>query len=157
MPGPVETPSMPDSLDSSALNKRIAELEDLLHRKEAELVDTKNSAFDLFAGLEKSKQEVEEQRRVLEENQKALRLQNLQTDAILASIGEGLIATNEHGRITRVNEATLSLLGYGASELHGQWISKFLHVEDENGHPIAAIGRPMSKALIEGKPVTQVV
>ena len=46
------------------------------------------------------------------------------TEAMLNSLGEGLIATNENGEITTVNSYAVAALGYSEDELIGQWLPK---------------------------------
>jgi PAS domain S-box-containing protein len=43
-------------------------------------------------------------------------------DSVLSSMNEAIIVTSEEGNITRVNEATTRMLGYGGSELVGQHV-----------------------------------
>lgn len=75
-------------------------------------------------------------------------------DAIFNSIGDGAIATDEHGRIVRVNQIALDLFGYQMSEMVGTWYPKIVKAIDEHGTPINSIALPITKALLSGKPVS---
>ncbi len=68
------------------------------------------------------------------------------------SIGEGAIATDEHGKISRINKAALDILGYKKpAELIGKWYPGTVIAEDENGVRIKPMERPLTKALLGGK------
>lgn len=69
------------------------------------------------------------------------------SDAILLSMGEGVIAADEKGRITRINKVALDLLGKTESELLGQSFYQSIIATDERGRRIADHHRPITKAL----------
>jgi PAS domain S-box-containing protein len=75
-------------------------------------------------------------------------------EALFASIGEGIIATDEAGNITRVNKTALELLGKRESDLlHKHFLNTVIAVHD-NGKPMDAFERPIVKAFQTGKPIT---
>jgi PAS domain S-box-containing protein len=74
-------------------------------------------------------------------------------EALFASIGEGVIATDEAGTITRINNAALRLLGMQRDEvLHQPFLSVILATHD-NGTPVSAYDRPIVKAFQTGKTI----
>ncbi|MEJ0072489.1 MAG: histidine kinase dimerization/phospho-acceptor domain-containing protein [Candidatus Saccharibacteria bacterium] len=74
-------------------------------------------------------------------------------EALFASIGEGIIATDEAGTITRINQVALDLLGLRRSAtLHKHFLSVIVSVRD-NGTPVDAFDRPIVKAFQTGKTV----
>ena len=74
-------------------------------------------------------------------------------EALLASIGEGIIATNEHGIITRINQTALDLLGVRRSDvLHKRFLSVIISVH-ENGSPVDVFDRPIVRAIQTGRTV----
>jgi PAS domain S-box-containing protein len=76
-------------------------------------------------------------------------------EALLTSIGDGVIATDNLGNITRVNQAALDILGYKKSEvMHKRFPDKIQAVYD-NGLPVKVIDRPIAKAFLTGKSVSQ--
>jgi two-component system phosphate regulon sensor histidine kinase PhoR len=79
------------------------------------------------------------------------------TEALIASIGEGVIVTDEYGDITRINDVALEMLGYEREELCGQWLPKAVPSQDKDGRPVPTTERPAVRALLTGKPVTSVV
>lgn len=74
-------------------------------------------------------------------------------EALVGSIGEGVIATDEKGFITRVNQAALDLLGYRRPEAVGQrFLEKIVAVHD-NGKAISAYDRPITRAFLTGQTI----
>jgi len=77
-----------------------------------------------------------------------------QTEAIFASIGDGAIATDEFGKITRINKAALDVLGFRRAEVIHQWFPRVIIPFDENGQPMSLIDRPITQAFLIGKPIS---
>lgn len=78
-----------------------------------------------------------------------------ESDALFLSIGEGAIATDEHGRVSRVNQAALDILGFKkATELIGKWYPETIIAESEDGKRVRPVERPLTKALLTGKSVS---
>jgi PAS domain S-box-containing protein len=76
-----------------------------------------------------------------------------ESDALFQSIGEGAIVTDEQGRVARINQVALDMLGYSAKELLGVWYPGAIIAEDEQGNAIPYLERPITLAFLEGKPV----
>lgn len=74
-------------------------------------------------------------------------------DALFASIGEGIIATDGNGKITRVNQAALDILGYEEAELLGTWFPKQVTATYDDGTPIDMMDRPVTRAIVSGQTV----
>lgn len=75
-------------------------------------------------------------------------------EALFSSLGEGAIATDENGTVTRVNQTGLDLLGMRRSEvMHKHFLSVIVSVH-ENGSPIDAFDRPIVKAFQTGKAIS---
>lgn len=81
--------------------------------------------------------------------------QRAHAEALFNSIGEGAIATDEFGRITRVNPIALKLLGYQEAELLGEWFPKKIVAIDENNTVINLIDRAITQAFLTGQSSTQ--
>ena len=75
-------------------------------------------------------------------------------EALFASIGEGVIATDETGAITRVNKTALELLGKTQKELLHQHFLDIIIAVHDNGKPISIFERPIVRAFQTGKPVS---
>jgi PAS domain S-box-containing protein len=78
-----------------------------------------------------------------------------QANALFSSIGDGAVATDEFGKITKVNQAALDILGLKEKELLGAWFPKALQAFDDSGRPIKLMDRPITRAFLTGKPVIQ--
>lgn len=76
-----------------------------------------------------------------------------EADALFLSIGEGAIAIDSSGYVSRINQVALKILGIKADDILGKWYPDFVVLEDDNGDVIARIERPLTEALISGKPV----
>lgn len=83
-----------------------------------------------------------------------LKQEEAKANALFSSIGDGAIATDEAGRIFRVNHAAIQLLGFTEAEVIGAWYQKVLVAENENGIPIDPMDRPITQALLTGAPVS---
>lgn len=76
-----------------------------------------------------------------------------EADTLFLSIGEGIIATDDNGRITRINPAALSILGYRKDELLGAWFPTSIVATYDDGSPIDMMDRPVTRAFLTGKTV----
>ena len=86
-----------------------------------------------------------------------LERQRAEADALFLSLGDGAIATNEECTICRVNHVALDILGVNEEEILGKWYPKTIVAIDETGKPIPALDRPITRAFITGKPVSEQV
>lgn len=75
-------------------------------------------------------------------------------EALFASIGEGIIATDETGTITRMNKTALRLLGMHERDVLGKPFLGAIVAVHDNGRPIGAFDRPIVKAFQTGKSIT---
>lgn len=83
-----------------------------------------------------------------------LKEEEAKANALFASIGDGAIATDESGRIVRVNSAALQLLGFTPKDVLGKWYQKVITMENEEGALISPIDRPITQALLTGTSVS---
>lgn len=81
--------------------------------------------------------------------------QRVLAEALFTSIGDGAIATDEFGKITRINPTALRLLGYLEREMVGAWFPKKIVSLHENGDAISLIDRPITRAFLTGKTITE--
>lgn len=79
--------------------------------------------------------------------------QKAEAEALFNSLGDGAIATDEFGRITRVNPAAQKLLGYEEKELLGQWFPKKIVALTADDKVINLIDRSITKAFLTGTPI----
>lgn len=81
--------------------------------------------------------------------------QRVLAEALFTSIGDGAIATDEFGKITRINPTALNILGFTEREMIGAWFPKKIVGLHENGEPISLIDRPITRAFLTGKTITE--
>jgi len=77
-----------------------------------------------------------------------------QLEALFASIGEGIVATDENGKITRMNQAGLSMLGFRRSDVLHKHFPEVVVAAHDNGKPVAIIDRPIIKAFQTGETIS---
>lgn len=75
------------------------------------------------------------------------------SEALFLSIGEGAIVIDELGRVSRINDVALDILGYTAEEVLGKWYPGAVRAEEADGKAIPNIERPVMEAIFTGKPV----
>jgi PAS domain S-box-containing protein len=78
----------------------------------------------------------------------ALFTEEARTQALFASIQEGLVATDKNGTITFVNEDAEKISGYTAEEMLGKPYTKIWRLVDEKGTALQEKNRPFYRALI---------
>lgn len=76
-------------------------------------------------------------------------------EALFSSLGEGAIATDESGTITRINQKALDMLACRRSDvMHKPFLSVIRSVHD-NGKPVDVFDRPIVRAFQTGKTVSE--
>lgn len=81
--------------------------------------------------------------------------QQVLAEALFSSIGDGAIATDEFGKITRINPTALRILGYNEREMIGAWFPKKIISVHESGEVISLIDRPITRAFLTGKTIAE--
>lgn len=87
----------------------------------------------------------------LEERFLEIQRQNAKDEAVLSSIGEGLIVTSADGCITMVNRQAKKMLGVSSENVLQRPWHEVWRLEDENGAPIPYEDRPLSLVLKFGR------
>ncbi len=80
--------------------------------------------------------------------------QQAENEALFDSIGQGALATDQDGKISRINQVALELLGLKRSQVIGKWFPEVIVAEDENGQEVKPLDRPITTAFLTGEPVT---
>ena len=88
-------------------------------------------------------------------NELSAAAENAKADALFNSIGDGAIATDEFGKITRINPVALRILGFRENEVLHRWFPKKIIATDENNEPINLIDRPITQTFLSGKSVSR--
>ena len=108
------------------LNKRVAELEDVRRAMTNLLED-------------------------FTEKQRALTIAKAKDEALLASLGEGMIAVDQAGKVTVINKIAEELLGFADAQIMGKPLVPMTPLEDELGNQVINAQRPITLALASGK------
>jgi PAS domain S-box-containing protein len=89
------------------------------------------------------------EKKVLERT-KSLEMARAKEEAVLLSIGDGLLATDEKGNIIFINKTAEKLLGKTSEEVMQQFFSDVIPLEDEQGKRIPLDKHPVSMVLVAG-------
>jgi len=76
-------------------------------------------------------------------------------DAVFLSIGDGVIATNEEGKIQRINKAALDILGYKEHEILGKWFPQVVVSITEDNKIVPPLERGITRSVITGKTISE--
>lgn len=107
---------------------------------EKELKDARIAAQNVLEDLSVEKAEVEAAR--------------AKEEAILYSVGDGLISTDEKGNITLINKSAEKLLGLENEEIVGKLLVEAIRAVDEKEAPVPTQKRPVNMALSTGTTTT---
>ncbi len=141
-----EKESVRRELVGTAKKLRIKARQLAVTAKEKESVRRK---LAIIAGkLKKSRETLE--RKVIERT-KSLEMARAKEESILLSIGDGLIATDEKGKIILINKTAEKLLEKESKNVIGKIFSETIHLEDEYGTSIPLDKHPVSMALLGNK------
>lgn len=89
----------------------------------------------------------------LHEHSKHVVQERARAEALFVNIGDGAIVTDENGKISRINQSALNLLGYKEKDVLGKWFPSVIIATDEKGKPTPPIERAITKAFLTGKTV----
>lgn len=81
--------------------------------------------------------------------------QNALVEVLFASIGEGAIATDETGRIIRINDEAQHILGYSEDEALGEWFPRKIVAYDDALMVLKPIDRPITQSFLTGRAITR--
>lgn len=77
--------------------------------------------------------------------------EKIEDEAMLGSIGDGIIATDKEGNVTMINKRGCDILGWKEKELLGKPLIATVPMQDENNHVISHEDRPLTHVLSLGK------
>ncbi|MFH0820930.1 MAG: ATP-binding protein [Candidatus Peregrinibacteria bacterium] len=97
---------------------------------------------------------VKEKTKELQKDLSTIAYEKAKADAILESIGDGIVATDAKGKIVRVNPVAQNLLNWNLEKVRGADLTDVLKLQDQEGNLIPKKDRPFSIALSELRKVT---
>jgi len=121
--------------------------------KQKELRNQQKAVLNILEDVEAEKQRSKLLAENLKERSQNLATEKIRLESLLENVGDGIIATDQDGKITTINNSAESMTGWTEKEVIGKSITKILKLIDENGKEISIIKRPMVKALSTGKKV----
>lgn len=130
--------SLPNRLASS--KRLIDEKNQILQNTVKDLQKTKEAMLNILEDLEISKQKVEQEKRKYE--------------AILESIGDGIIFTDKFGKIVHLNPVAEELLTLKINSVSGKLFNAVIRAEDEHGTLVEKDQRALHVALTTRKKIT---
>jgi PAS domain S-box-containing protein len=140
--------------DNSALKlKVLAKKKESVRRKLAVTADSLRLKAKQLAVTAKKKESVRRKLAVTADNLR-LKDENLEQvkakdEAIISSIGDGLVVADKNGNIVLVNKAFEKILGWKEREVRGKLLSKMVPIVDESGQIMPESERLVTKTLKE--------
>ena len=126
-----------------------AEEKEVVRRKLAVAAEEKESVRrKLVVVAEKLKKSYETLEQKVLERTKDLEMSRAKEEAILLSIGDGLLVTDEKGNIIIINKRAEKLLGVESKDVVGKVFSEAMLLVDEKGRPIPPERHPARMALM---------
>jgi PAS domain S-box-containing protein len=87
------------------------------------------------------------------EAEEALHLATRQRELILESVGDGIFGIDLDGKVTFINEAGASTLGYAPEQLTGRDLHELIHHGHGDGTPYSRSTSPILQALRRAEPI----
>jgi PAS domain S-box-containing protein len=103
---------------------------------------------DLYSGLE---DRVREKTKELEESLKIIKQDRAKDEAILASIGEGMITVDENRKVIMMNSQGEAILGVKREDIIGENCEDIIEIINERGEKIIGDDRPVAMSLHKGE------
>jgi len=125
------------------LASQVANRTKILNERVAELEDVRKAMTNLLEDFE--------------EKQQALAAAKAKDEAMLASIGDGIIATDRKGRVIQMNRAAEKLLGWKNVDCIGKKLSETLSVYNDQGGLVPFAKQSIQIALATGKTNTAAI
>jgi PAS domain S-box-containing protein len=75
-------------------------------------------------------------------------------EAVLASIGDGVVVVSDKGEVIFINKSALNILNTTVENVLGKHLIRAISATDEEGNPLAAENHPMQESLMRGRKIT---
>lgn len=147
----------PSDVRTQELEQQVVALMLTLGERDVELDELRRASFNLWEDLEREQAELKSTRKAttnllddLEREREKLIEAKAKDAAVLASIGDGLVATDRDGNIIMVNGAFESMLGWSEPEVRGKPLIEVVGMSDESGKKIPD-GERLSTKILKGQ------
>lgn len=121
--------------------------EDKIRNRESQLFKTTRTESDVKKALLNVLEDLKAESITLER-------EKIRDEAILESIGDGMVATDETGRITMINSSSEEMFGFKHIEAVGKLFEELIPVSYENGKAVPKQDNPIYVALNSGRKAT---
>jgi len=111
-----------------------------LEQKNKELEDAREAMLNILEDLEVEKNKLQEA--------------NVKSEAILSSIGDGIIATDKEGKVIIINKSAENMLGWSAKSIISKSVADFIPMQTEDELIVPIDKRPMVQALETSKKIS---
>lgn len=122
-----------------SLEKKVAERTQSIEEKNKKLDEAQRAVINIMEDLAEEKNNIEEEK--------------IKTEAMIESIGDGIVATDENGTIVRINGIGEKLLNVAEKEVIGKKVIDSFGIFNEKGEKIVGKKRPIYVALKDNKQV----
>lgn len=82
--------------------------------------------------------------------------EKVKDEAIITSIGDGLIVTDKDSKILIMNYPAQTMLGWNFTELQGQLLNDFVNAEDKDKIPVPKNEQPTQLAITSGQKISKI-
>jgi PAS domain S-box-containing protein len=120
--------------------KELAQKVEIIEDKNRNLVNVRKTMLNLMSDISIEKVKIEEEK--------------VRREALLESIGEGMVACDKDGTVEFMNKAAETMTGWKNEDIIGKKFFKAIIVQDELEQEIPRELRPLRQALSTGKKVT---
>ncbi|HUC31340.1 MAG TPA: ATP-binding protein [Candidatus Paceibacterota bacterium] len=128
---------------AQALEQEVADRTRELSDRVAELEDARKAAANLLEDLDAEREK--------------LAISKAKDEAMLVSIGDGLIAVDADAKIIRINSSANRMLGWTDDEMIGKSFFSVVPIEDEQEKPILQKDDPIAISLADGTTITGLI
>ncbi len=127
---------------------------EMTHKLEESYSILEDKVRERTTELAKKVIETENLNKSLGEAKSTLEQEKAKDEAILSSIGEGLIATNKEGKVIRINRQAERMFDWQMKDAIGKPVQELIRMEDEKGAEIPNQKQPIEIALASGHEVS---
>ncbi|HAU65878.1 TPA: hypothetical protein DCW61_00880, partial [Candidatus Uhrbacteria bacterium] len=86
----------------------------------------------------------------IQDRENELKREQVKDEAMLNSIGDGVLATDKEGNVVLFNKVLADMLGWRSEEVIGKKLVDVIKMVDDNGAVIPSAERPLAHTLSEG-------
>ncbi|MFH1425979.1 MAG: ATP-binding protein [Candidatus Kerfeldbacteria bacterium] len=140
----------------NGLSAKLASSNTQLEKQTDEMKQTVKQVEHQNTLLEDSKKAMLNVLEDLSREKEAIEKSSAKDEAVLNSIGDGLVLTDQEGTIMMVNKGFEEILGWNKEEVLGEPMTKIMPVIDRTGSVVPWEKRPQPIALFTGKHFTNV-